>query len=353
MANDVVRRVLIKVEADTARAERGMLRLDREALKAKLGMKQLGDQSKQAMDTIGLGAEAQVPRLQKINSAIQGFTGKLGQGLKGIDNFAKGLAPWNQALELGGKAVKFASESLDAYAKTSSRAADEVKKLKDEFEGYKNSIMAGTGFIVLELLKPAASFDELRRSMIRVENTALWQRLYGSGRLGMFEGSNEAADPLAALRSSAKGLGEQLDAVFGNVNRYGEIDGLAASFKTRMEETAAATKKGADEAARWRAELAALAGKNAKEVTDELVKRLELEASVANRASGQGGVDFGAAQRNVATAGQGIGAMQDAAREMQYALGEGRRVTFMESVFGPIEQIDLYKQSWEAFGSVF
>jgi len=173
ISGDMVRRVLVEFDADEAKLIKAMADIDagNRAMAKEFGAAAAA--ATRALDTIGLGANAQVGKLTRLNSAFQGFTGMIGQGIGAIDNFAKTLGPWNQALELGGKAIKFLGDGMDAYAKTSPAAAAEVAKLTKEFTDLKSAVMAAVGEMTVGILKPIPSIQELERQLRGVEGAVM------------------------------------------------------------------------------------------------------------------------------------------------------------------------------------
>jgi hypothetical protein len=186
--NDITKKIIVRVDANVKDAEKAIASFNEEARDTTDALDSVALSSmkaEKALDTIGLGAGRQVGRWQQLTSAFQGFTGKLGGGLSAIDDFAKKLAPWNQALELGGKAVKFADEAMGAYAKTSKEAAREVEKLRSEFAGLRDSAMAAGGAIVVGLLKPLQSLRDLEQQLRNAQDgLGAFQRGWQSAAFG-------------------------------------------------------------------------------------------------------------------------------------------------------------------------
>jgi hypothetical protein len=343
MSKDLSIRIRAEFEAASGQLSVALKKIQAEADELKDDLQDAGAASARALDTIGLGADRQVPRLQRINSAVQGFTGKLGQGLGAINNIAKGMAPWNQALNLAGKAINFAKDGLDAYAKTSADAAYEVNKLKKEFEGYEQSVMAGVGFLTVELLKPAMSFDEMRRSMIRVENTELYKRLFKGG-VNMFEGSNEAGDPLESLSSSINAIKQTFGAVTENINRYGEVDTVLGNINDKLREQTAEARKAAVETKRWVAEWNEFGKAEAarRNVADVRTPDFTSQKNISTDMLGQGDaldklLEADIRARNLATGSD------------RFAASAGRRnESYLETLFGPIDEFSAYGTAFGA-----
>lgn len=126
-----------------------------------------------SIEGIGISADEARSMMEKLaeraSGAMGGLTSAIEKGrsgvrsfLGGIDDLAKGMSPWNQALELGGKALNVLNDGLDAYAKTSPNAAAEVKKLTDEFTNLKMSAMAALGEITVGALKALPALSALQ-----------------------------------------------------------------------------------------------------------------------------------------------------------------------------------------------
>jgi hypothetical protein len=340
--SDETRRVIIKVTGDTKDAERGLQRVDKEAKQASTDLAKMGATGKTAMETIGLGAEAQVPRLQRLANEFQGFTGKIGSGISAIDSFAKSMGPWNQALELGGKALRFGEAALDAYAKKSTAAAAEVNALKKAITDAKDEAMAAAGWFLMDSAKGAGVQGGGVGQNLKAFNAAMLKK-----RVGSMYGDDETLNPFLALESAAKGLKETIT---GNIDHW-NTDGTAwlSGMKDNIEKTAEATKKAATEAARWRAEMAAFSSKTATSLTDDLVKRLDREVNGVDpgptKLPSQTTVSYEQAQDAVAAA-------REALDELAGAPGI-RAQSLLESAFGPVEEFDFYKQGFETLGQTF
>ncbi len=338
MSDDLRQRVIVSIVYDKSESsatkreidevQKRISELDRRAKEAQPNFTK-------AMDAIGLGAQAQLTRLQKLEVGFQSFTGKLGAGISAIDNFAKTLAPWNQALELGGKAVKFLGEGLDAAAQKYPEHAKDIEALRGQFAGLKTDVMAAVGVMTVELLRPIRPLEEMER---RVD--ALRRKMRGEGSQGSsgFRGDDEARD----FWGAAGGRGT-FDESTG-VEFFSKLNGQLETYKKRVDDAADAQKKAAIEAARWRAELAALSSKNAKEVTDDLVARLEKEIAVANRPSGVGGIDF---EGTLARINGTRGTIEQTQRDA-YDLGARMQTSYLESLFGPVDEFNAYAAAFGA-----
>lgn len=223
-------------------------------------------------------ADQQTKSLRKSMDDYGAVTGKMPGvfdrfkgAMKAVGNV---VTPFNQALEIGGKALRFAEAGLEAYGKTSARAAEEVAALTKEFGEYKKAVMETVGELTVELLKPAMSFDKIRESIIKLESYETWRRLFvkKGEAFGDFFGDDETADPMNALSSAASGLKSTLSGLVDRWNTDGRqfVDSLSQG----MRDTAAATKKAAEEAKRLAEERARLMG----------VRPLEVEFDQINRA---------------------------------------------------------------------
>jgi hypothetical protein len=168
----------------------------------------------------------------------------------GVKAVANVVTPFNQALEIGGKALRFAEAGLNAYSKSSARAAEDVAALTKEFSQYKKTVMETVGLVTVELAKPAVSFDRVRESIIKLESHETWRRLFvkKGEAFGDFFGDDETADPVAALNRAASGLRTTLAGMVDHWNTDGQT--FIDSFAAGMKKTEADTKKAADEARR-------------------------------------------------------------------------------------------------------
>jgi hypothetical protein len=275
-----------------------------------------------------------------LNKSGNTFGSVMGNAGKAVQGVAKAMAPWNQAVELAGKAVRFANEGLDAYAKTSADAAYEVNKLKQEFAGYEQAIMAATGKIALELLKPAMSFDEIRKSMVRVQNTELYKRLYGPTKdLGFF-GEDESKDFWGA---GTLGLGSVDEGT-----AFTFLDGV----NKRLDTYAAKVKAAAD------------ARKNAKSAVADLIGQRSTDydfdvsgSNVLGSAAFQNYRGFAIDEQKLleqVTAGHmaDYESLQSAGSRYE-KFQDKRQQGLLEGALGPIEQFDAYAQAAGHLGDAF
>lgn len=269
MIGDIQKNVLVSFKADLgnldkalAGVEKGLKDGDKAAkeFKADLGgveraltgtEKALNSQ-KSALSRLSAG----------FSSGLKSIGSDLSSGVGAINTFSKALGPWNQAFELGGKAINFASDALDAYAKTSKSAAAEVASLKGTFTDLKNEVLAFAGgalvkaknamgdfmdFATSSSLKDALRARQFRETLISAARGAVgesarndlrsdWNKL-SSGVFGDEWGSGLVGSGLDAFK---KGMDEQKKALEDQAKAH---DKLAAS-----------QKQDAIENARWRAE---------------------------------------------------------------------------------------------------
>jgi hypothetical protein len=328
-----------RVVLETRDAERALQRIDREAMKARLGLTKIGTDGAKAMNTIGLGAEAQVPRLERLHSALQGFTGKIGQGIGAIDKFSKSMAPWNQTIELVGKGIRFLEAGLGAHAKTSERARLEVEALTKEMKEYKDAVMETVGAVTVELLKPVGSIDKQREAMEKLLQTYRKGGLgaFGTTKIGMF-GDDETRDALGDLGDALGNVRKAIASTVDHWNTSGTT--FVDKFSDGMEKTAAATKKAADEHARWRAEYAAHM---------ETLRLREQRNYTDTRTQSRPGfqIDTSLLDQD-AQIGSALDAFNEqTSRGARYAASQtSRNETFLAKTFGPVEEFNLYKEAF-------
>jgi hypothetical protein len=354
VGKDIIRRVLVEFDADEQKLTEALENVE-------AGTKAMTDQfgasaaqAHKAFDTIGLGADVQVGRLSKLHSAFQGFTGSIGSGIGAIDNFAKSLAPWNQALELGGKALKFVGEGMEAYAKTSPEARAEVEKLTKEFGGLKDAAMEAAGEMAVAFLKPIPNMKELEKSM--------------RGLSGVFVDAVKAAK-----YDRWKGLASESALDAGTFLTQAEKTSAALDkYTEKVKKAHDAQKKAAEEWTAWRKSLAdadsarfgnALlsapggAASGISGIADALTGgigklgahnafRNPTDAREMTREQQMNQQGFNLSEQLSKKLPQGQGALDAAAND-------NRRAGYLETAFGPIEQFDAYQQSFEALGATF
>lgn len=81
----------------------------------------------------------------------------------GMKSIAGAMTPLNQGLQLAGKVAQFAEAGLDAYAKTSVEAANDVRALKAEIAGWRDTVLEAAGAATVALLRPIESIDKLEK----------------------------------------------------------------------------------------------------------------------------------------------------------------------------------------------
>jgi hypothetical protein len=321
-------------------AKRGLQGLNKETDKLLDGMDDIQSSSKKAMEMIGLGADAQVGRLQRLNNALQGMTGRIGAGIGAIDNFAKRLAPWNQAIELGGKAVKFLDGSLESAAKKYPEHAKGIAEMRSQFAGMKEDISAAVGVMVFELARPIRPLEELER---RVD--ALRKKIRGdtSGSSG-FVGDDEARDIWG--RSGGGSFTEST-----GVDFFAKLNTQLDTYTKRTTAAAEATKKAAIEAARWRAEWEAMrlaeTGSNGRaRYFDTIAQQgngFQINTGLRDQNDQISAAFDDLNRRNAALNEQGT-------RGSRFAESSGRRNdSYLATMFGPIEEFNAYAT---AFGTL-
>jgi hypothetical protein len=272
-----------------------------------------------------------------LNKSGNTFGSVMGNAGKAVQGVAKAMAPWNQAVELAGKAVRFANEGLDAYAKTSADAAYEVNKLKQEFAGYEQAIMAATGKIALELLKPAMSFDEIRKSMVRVQNTELYKRLYGPTKdLGFF-GEDESKDFWGA---GTLGLGSVDEGT-----AFTFLDGV----NKRLDTYAAKVKAAADARRNAKSSVADLIGARSTDYEFDVGG-----SSVLGEAAFQNYRGFAIDEQKLleqVTAGHMADYESLRTAGSRYdKFNAGQSQSKLEEMFGPVDEFNVYAEAFNMLG---
>lgn len=248
MIGDVKRKAILEFEADLSDLDLAFEQAESKAAELK---RQTMDVAK-ALDAVSLKAP-KVGLLGKAFGAFDSAVTKASRGVAGgvgaIDGFAKKLAPWNQAVELGGKVLGAMSAGLDEVAKGSGLAAKEAKALQAEFEGWQNSAKYGLGIVTLELGKQALFADDIKKKFIEIEQTKFFKafglKAGADGKLelmgGIFRGDDEANnstfDPkkFDAFRDSIE------------INYISKLE----QAKKKYDELAAAAKRAADEDAKF------------------------------------------------------------------------------------------------------
>ena len=323
---EITQKVLIDVRSNTRDATRGFGNLDRAIGAVSLDLEKMQAEARQTESLLRRLADQASGGMRNLGRAF-------GDSIGGINRMADALGPWNQALELGGKAIDFAKEGLAAYAKTSPQARAEVEKLEKEFSSLKQSVMAATGEMTVALLKPIPSIDELQKRTERLNNE--WRSFIFTGRFG---GGSDAVTGFNQMTDAVRQMFAR-----DTWNTF-SVEEALGKFKDGMNESRVATERARVEAARWRAEFAAMQANEPRNLAARsfapdsvntgismgmLDQRAELNALIEQ-------------QRNLATG---------ADRYAEFT--GGRSQSMLEAVFGPIEEIDLYRQSLEAVGAVF
>lgn len=330
----------------------------------------------QAISTIGIQAEATRGRLQRMVdaggsgfSSLKGTLGQIGGGftssLKGLNDMIGRLGPWNQALEVGGKAVKFVDESFDALAAKEPGRRKEIDETRKAFSSLGGSIKQVTAELALFVADGWAPAEEALKKAQKI--TADIRKAYGLDRGGaaaqglgfMFNGGLSSAVGNALDDGWGGGIAPQITAgieSLGNARKEFEKEQKkledqrkksAAEWAKRdrdvsefvsvggMDDTAGQARFSADGAAR--AESALRDAYGAKASTDQfnaygalqdeqaLLDRVEMERTMALTKEWRAELEATRASRTGA----------------------------LEALFGPIEEFDAYKQSFEALGGVF
>jgi hypothetical protein len=196
MAIDITTNIVYRVKADgTREASKGFDAVAKAADNAALEVVSLGDAGAKSTSLLSKLGDVGRSGLDKLASGLESAKGGVSGMLGGVDSLAKAMAPWNQALELGGKAIKFATEGMDAYAKTSPAAAAAVREIKDEFGKLKDNAMAAVGEITVSVLKPIPNLQQLE------------EQLKATARAGgdLKKAAEESARAWAFVRSIATG----------------------------------------------------------------------------------------------------------------------------------------------------
>jgi len=318
--------------------------IDLEVKKAKEEMRELAKNSGDAKTAMA-ALDARAKELEKSLNAIKQAGGRLAPEFKALGNLA---TAFNQGLELAGKALRFAEEGLDAYAKTSARAAADVRKLTGEFAYYKKVVMEGVGEAAVALGQSAVNFDQAVEALRRGGEKG-FGKAYGQISKE-WDGINLAIKDTAM---ALKGLGEN------EMQRFGEITGrVAGNAQKRIEALAAAAVKLQEEykklgkallgpGVRKESHRAGMTAEEEREIQEANARyQVDLDEATTSRRA----VDYGAAMQSLSESGSALADMQNALAKLQDPAARER--TLFESIFGPVSEIDLYKQSLEALGGV-
>jgi hypothetical protein len=297
------------------------------------------------MTDFGRECERATSQWKRMSDGATGAFGSMASGLKNLGGAGSsafgsimGLAgKVNPLLEAGGKAVQLLGDGMSAYANTSKEAAAQVEALSKEFTGMKDAAMAALGSVTVEVLKPlSASMQELEKHIRGVEGAfldAFQASKNGYGLAGLLRG-DFIGDARSALASKSDPWGEQLN-----------VDDMLSSVGVKMKESE-----------RARSEAAKAFAKRPRDVSEF--------ASIGgyDTAGTQLGYDNGLGQSAMYedSTRQLLDAQQAASgkaltEDWQSEIAEtnSRRQGSLETVFGPIEEIDLYQQSLTALGSTF
>jgi hypothetical protein len=338
------RKVVYEFTAEEKDLLAAMAKLQEQAEQTREEHEKLGNAAGRAMNTIGLGAEAQVGRLQRLNNAFQGLTGKIASG---ADSMAKAMAPWNQALELGGKAIKFLDSGLDAAAKKYPSYAKDVAALKDQFSGLKESAMAAVGVMTVELLKPAPVLDLIKQRIESVDLAFAKSAFFGGFQRGQKAGANwlSAGDNEASSWDAAGG------GTFDEAAGYSFFNPIIE----KLDKDAEKAKQARERAKKLGEEQAALA----KELADQAAARAFLRT--ATTSEGRNLTDTAGGPIGWSTKGLGASADSisrdiygnDAERAALDRISKTRlelepkaelasKQKFLESAFGSIDEINAH-----------
>lgn len=315
--------------------------IDLETKKAREEMKKLAASSGDTKEAFAK-LEARAKELEK---SIDGIKNAAGTGTPNFKALGNVITAFNQGLEVAGKALRFAEAGLEAYAKTSEKAAKDVNKLTSEFQYYKNVVMSGIGEVTVELGRSAVSFDQAVEALRR------------GGEKGFGQAYGQITKEWDALNLAIKDTAKALGGLAENeVTRFGDITSTVAKNATRaMESAVAEARKLAEEyrkiggrllgpGNRVESHRAGMTAAEEQEIraANALYQVEQDEAETARRA-----VDFGGAFSNLSESGSALREMQETLRQLQSA----QERTLFESIFGPVSEIDLYKQSLEALGA--
>lgn len=355
---DITQNVIVafKKKGD-AEAKAAVKDVDREVLKAASGLQSMGDKAKAAFASVSDNAAKAMESLGR--NAAAGF-GAFGTAVK---KASEAVAPLNQAIELGGKALRFAEAGLDAYAKTSAGAAKDVNALTTEFKHYRDTVMQNVGALTVELLKPAVAFEEQRKKLLEIGNTPAFKILYGNDgkrrdlrdlietnlgpggvdrlqRAGLIT-VTKRDDPFGSLQGAFAGFNEAVreGTDFWDTRGKTFID----DFTARMKEAAKATRG---------ARVSTVASLTRSGGTDTAGPPIGFSTSLGAAAG------FGNESDVVSEAIARTGARADAfltetaTRADRFAESATRRnETFLEGIFGPIDEFNAYGTAFETLSA--
>lgn len=216
-------KVITKYIADTEQEKRAIDDLISRVNKLKATESAAAQSREQHFDQLVLD-------LTRTNNGVEEMNTNWGEAAKKSFSFgetmqgvAKTLAPWNQALELAGKAVRFMDESMEAAGKKYPQYADDVRAVTKEFKDLKESVMAASGVIIVEMAKALPSIDQIKKHTEDLQRQ--WMSLLTTGHSG--------ADPYGAITGAWGNLKEALKSNVDYWNNDGEafIDKFVAGMK--------------------------------------------------------------------------------------------------------------------------
>ncbi len=275
----------------------------------------------------------------------------------GIGNVGKVMTPLNQGMNLAGKAIRFATEGLDAYAKTSPKARLEVEKIKNEFGAMKKAVMEATGEMTVALLKPIPSIDELQKRTERLNSE--WRRFIFTGRFG------GGADAVTGFKQVTGAVREMF--ARDTWNTFSAQDELAKVGKA-MDEFREKQKRAREEWLKTREVMDILSGLggSVRRGTGN-VERARMSTDEQIRAALGFAPTSGLGEKALANA-RGIeideqklleqvteGALsrfeEQSSRESRFAASQSRRTqSFLEQTLGPIDEFNVYAEAFNMLG---
>jgi hypothetical protein len=374
--SDVTSRVITKYLADTSDQRREIDALIKKNQQLQEAEKQAAEAREGHFDQLVLDLSRSTRQVEDgamswdgYSAKSQGFFARFGSGLtsavRGVNDMVGKLSPYNQALELAGKAANFAGDALDAYAKKSPAAAREVAALRKEFGGLKDSAMALAGEGLLRLVEPLAMV-EVALKKARGEAVTFEEAVMKAFKHFDSEG--------ARARRGIGGLlsGDLFRSAFGDTWSDSNADDLLGEGLGKLEDAnkkrLEAAKKAYEEAQIARAEAAARASMRAGFVAgdpnnvDGRTRRqdwwmLGVAADTAQYDKDGVKIDEGRLARQ-ASEDRIFEAEQAARDERDRVLGlanmrEADNMSYLETAFGSLETLDAYRQGFETLGQAF
>lgn len=330
-----------------------------------------------AVATIGIQAEETRGRLQRMVDAggagfnsIKGTLGQIGGGfqsaIKGVNDLTSKLGPWNQALELGGKAVKFVDESFDLLAKKEPGRRAEIEATRKSMQGLGDGVKQATAEFALFIAQQAefskGPIEEARKKYERLNKEIReFYKLDRGGAAAQGLGyllNGGAADAVRETLASQWGGG--LDETVGaGLDRLGEAGKkLAEENKKQAAENDRRHKSMLAEWARRERDVSEFIGKRGM---DDVVGKpigWDMGSSAGSIRDSFGADAFGnnAAENSMsairARTDEWTADLKNAGSRYQDYLGE-QSESKLEKIFGPIEDFDAYQQSVAALGQTF